>query len=92
MMLTARGEVAERVLGLEAGADDYLVKPFHVEEFLARVRALHRRARGTLARLELDGLVIDRVARTVCWCSMSSWWMSSRHLPSPPKKAKSRFP
>lgn len=65
LMLTARGEVAERVLGLEAGADDYLVKPFHVEEFVARVRALHRRARGTVARLVVDALELDRVARTV---------------------------
>ncbi len=65
LMLTARGEVAERVLGLEAGADDYLVKPFHVEEFVARVRALQRRARATLARISIEGLEVDRVARTV---------------------------
>ncbi|MFO0604171.1 MAG: response regulator transcription factor [Polyangiales bacterium] len=64
LMLTARGEVAERVMGLEAGADDYLVKPFHVEEFAARVRALHRRARGSLARVTVGGLTLDRVART----------------------------
>jgi DNA-binding response OmpR family regulator len=43
LMLTARGEVEDRVTGLDAGADDYLVKPFEVEELLARVRALLRR-------------------------------------------------
>lgn len=43
LMLTARAEVADRVEGLEAGADDYLVKPFHPEELVARVRALLRR-------------------------------------------------
>lgn len=61
LMLTARGEVGERVLGLEAGADDYLVKPFHVEEFLARVRALERRASSAFAALRAGALVVDRV-------------------------------
>jgi len=45
LMLTARDEVADRVRGLDVGADDYLVKPFALEELLARVRALLRRAR-----------------------------------------------
>ena len=43
LILTARGTVADRVAGLDAGADDYLVKPFEVDELLARIRALHRR-------------------------------------------------
>lgn len=46
LMLTARDEVGDRVQGLDAGADDYLVKPFALEELLARVRALLRRGRG----------------------------------------------
>lgn len=51
LMLTARSEVSDRVAGLEAGADDYLVKPFHMEELLARVRALLRRANGTASHV-----------------------------------------
>ena len=47
LILTARGKWEEKVEGLEAGADDYIVKPFHMEELLARVRALLRRAVGT---------------------------------------------
>ena len=47
LMLTAKGEVVDRVVGLELGADDYLAKPFALRELLARVRALMRRAEGT---------------------------------------------
>ena len=60
LMLTARDEVADRVAGLDAGADDYVVKPFALEELLARLRALLRRTSGTseevlrFADLELD--------------------------------------
>ncbi len=52
LMVTARGEEAERVVGLEGGADDYLVKPVSSRELLARIRAHVRRARGELVRSE----------------------------------------
>lgn len=64
MMLTARGEVQERVLGLNAGADDYVGKPFEVSELVARVQALLRRAAGH-AQLALGPLVLDQVQRKV---------------------------
>lgn len=64
LMLTARGELSERVLGLESGADDYLQKPFEVDELVARIHALLRRADGH-RRIELGPLAIDRVARRV---------------------------
>lgn len=64
LMLTARGELRERVLGLEVGADDYLVKPFEVEELVARVRALVRRASG-FAKLVVGPLELDRISREV---------------------------
>ncbi|MBX3185568.1 MAG: response regulator transcription factor [Labilithrix sp.] len=62
LMLTARGELRERVLGLETGADDYIVKPFEVEELVARVRSLLRRASG-FRSLRVGPLAIDRVGR-----------------------------
>lgn len=64
LMLTARGEVQERVLGLQTGADDYMVKPFEVEELVARVQALLRRASGQVS-LQIGELVIDPVGRAV---------------------------
>jgi len=64
LMLTARGELRDRVLGLETGADDYLVKPFEVEELVARIRSLVRRASG-LAKLTVGPLEIDRIEREV---------------------------
>lgn len=67
IMLTARGEEAERVRGLATGADDYVVKPFSVPELLARVRSLLRRASpGAIAdRLAVGDLALDRVTRRV---------------------------
>jgi two-component system response regulator MprA len=65
LMLTARDAVVDRVAGLEAGADDYLVKPFAVPELLARIRALTRRHRDPPARMSYGDLLFDRDARLV---------------------------
>jgi len=67
LMLTARAAVAERVAGLDAGADDYLVKPFALDELLARLRALERRAPDAgqdRGQLRFGDLVVDRDAMT----------------------------
>ncbi len=63
LMLTARDAVADRVAGLEAGADDYLVKPFAVPELVARLRALTRRGRATDSVLAYADLTLDVAAR-----------------------------
>jgi two-component system OmpR family response regulator len=70
LMLTAKADPIDRVVGLEIGADDYLTKPFNPRELLARVRALLRRSRGVASptteqqrRYEFEGLTIDLDAR-----------------------------
>jgi two-component system response regulator MprA len=67
LVLTARDAVSDRVRGLDAGADDYLVKPFALEELLARLRALLRRAAGPAEEspLRFEDLELDPVAYTV---------------------------
>jgi len=66
LILTARDTVDDRVLGLDSGADDYLVKPFAFPELLARIRALLRRGRiGEVLRLEFADLEMDLVTRKV---------------------------
>jgi len=66
LMLTALSAISERVAGLDAGADDYLTKPFEFEELLARIRALLRRGQATEAtRLAYAGLELDLLKRTV---------------------------
>ena len=74
LMLTARGELSDRVVGLELGADDYLAKPFEPRELAARLQSLLRRARPAVpppaaadspALLHFDGLAIDTLRRQV---------------------------
>jgi DNA-binding response OmpR family regulator len=66
LMLTARDAPADRVTGLDAGADDYLIKPFDIEELLARMRALQRRSPAVQApQLIVGDLVFDPATRTV---------------------------
>jgi DNA-binding response OmpR family regulator len=71
IMLTARDDELDKVLGLELGADDYITKPFSIREFRSRVRALLRRAslpaqdRRESETIDVDGLVVDPSRRTV---------------------------
>jgi two-component system, OmpR family, response regulator len=73
LMLTALGEVEDRIRGLDAGADDYLVKPFDFGELLARIRALLRRGPSERpAPIEVGELRADPLTRVVTWGGQSA--------------------
>jgi two-component system response regulator MprA len=65
VMVTARDAIEDRVRGLDAGADDYVVKPFAIDEVVARLRALTRRGRDRSDRLSFAGLTLDITTNTV---------------------------
>jgi two-component system, OmpR family, phosphate regulon response regulator PhoB len=67
MMLTARGEEADKVAGLESGADDYVTKPFSARELIARIQAVLRRSApvGDAERVDVDGLSLDQAGHRV---------------------------
>lgn len=76
LMVTALGGVGERVEGLDAGADDYIVKPFAMEELLARVRAMQRRPRqwespGAVIRGDVTFIPSENILRGKCDCKLS---------------------
>jgi len=72
ILLTARNELDDRVDGLNLGADDYLSKPFFVEELIARTHALVRRVSGERQNiLSVGELQLDRIAREVTWCKQT---------------------
>src|SRR5690606_26563161 len=66
LLVTARDQLSDRIRGLDAGADDYVVKPFQLEELLARLRAVIRRSSNQVAPvIRHADLTVDPVARTV---------------------------
>ncbi|GAB3549849.1 response regulator [Noviherbaspirillum agri] len=68
LILSARDATRDRILGLDLGADDYLVKPFELDELLARIRVLERRRSGLpVNQLQLGGLVLDLANFSVLW-------------------------
>lgn len=61
LILTAKGEIDDRVVGLDLGADDYICKPFNIKEFLARVRAIIRRRQGVISNnLEFNNMILNK--------------------------------
>jgi two-component system OmpR family response regulator len=79
LVLTARDRTEERIAGLDAGADDYLGKPFDLAEVEARLRALVRRANGTDDRVEVGQLLLDRRARRF-FLSRQPWNLPAREF------------
>lgn len=79
LVLTARGRLEERIAGLDAGADDYMCKPFDLAEVEARLRALVRRAQGTDDRVERGALVLDRKARRF-FLQRQAWDLPAREF------------
>lgn len=79
MVLTARSRLDERIAGLDAGADDYMGKPFDLAEVEARLRALVRRAQGTDDRVALGALLLDRKARRF-FLNHQSWDLPAREF------------
>jgi len=79
LVLTARGRLEERIAGLDAGADDYMGKPFDLAEVEARLRALVRRAQGTDDRVELGALLLDRKARRF-YLQSQAWDLPAREF------------
>lgn len=72
LILSARDAIKDRILGLDLGADDYLVKPFDLDELLARIRALERRRSGQpVNQLRLGDLVLDLASFSVLWNGQS---------------------
>jgi DNA-binding response OmpR family regulator len=79
LVLTARDRTEERIAGLDAGADDYVGKPFDLGEVEARLRALVRRSRGTEDRVEVGQLMLDRQARRF-FLSGQPWDLPAREF------------
>ncbi|WED22970.1 response regulator transcription factor [Vibrio sp. JC009] len=80
ILLTARNELGDRVQGLEMGADDYLAKPFYVEELIARIHALLRRREGTQQHVvQVGSLQLDCISRSLN-CNCQSVELTSREF------------
>lgn len=82
LMLTAKGQVEDRVTGLDSGADDYLVKPFSMDELLARIRAILRRAQKnvkSLTTLHLGDVEVDFI-RQEAWRKKTSLHLTAKEL------------
>lgn len=95
VMLSSLGEEVDRVIGLELGAEDYIVKPFYPRELATRVRRAARRTRGPSSRVDLGGLVVD-IASREAWVGGRQLELTDRefdllaHLARSPRRVFSR--
>lgn len=79
IMLTALGQKADKIRGLELGADDYVTKPFHFDELVARMQAVLRRARPAVERLAIGPITVDFV-RLRAWLDMREFHLTHREF------------
>ncbi len=79
LMLTARSQKTDKLRGLDLGADDYMTKPFDLEEFLARVRAVLRRTRPSYDAVNLGAVTVDFISQTAC-CGTNNLHLTHREF------------
>ncbi len=88
IMITAKGETFDKVLGLELGADDYVVKPFDTKEIIARIKAVYRRAGQTTAEAEIKEVKYDKLSVNMTRYELR---VDGKVLDTPPKELELLF-
>ena len=90
IVVTARDAVSDRVAGLDAGADDYLIKPFHLDELAARLRSIHRRSRGLSNNVVVEGRLTLRHDQRRCHVRRPAHRLVQTRIPAAARADRTR--